>query len=68
MSEMKPIFKEGEKEHIILVYDKSTINDNDYLHDFWLKADEHVLKKKTQGCLQMTVRLHLPTIWEFGSD
>jgi hypothetical protein len=54
MSEMKPILKEGEKEHIVLVHDESTINDNDYQHDFWLKADEHVLKKKTRGRLQMT--------------
>lgn len=53
MTETKPILKEGEKEHIILVHDESTINDNDYPCDFWLKADEHILKKKSQGHLQM---------------
>ena len=49
MTETKPILKEGEKEHIILVHDESTINDNDYPCDFWLKADEHVLKKKVEA-------------------
>jgi len=53
MSEIKPILKEGKKEHIVLVHDESMTNDNDYQRDFWLKADEHVLKKKTRGCLQM---------------
>jgi hypothetical protein len=53
MSEMKPILKEGEKEHIVLVHGQSMINNNDYQHDFWLKADEHVLKRKTWGHLQM---------------
>jgi hypothetical protein len=69
MPETNPILKEGKKEHIVLVHDESMINDNDSQHNFWLKADEHVLKKKKNSRSPANdIRLHLPAIWEFGSD
>ena len=54
MAETRPILNEGEKEHITVFHDESTIHGNEYQHDFWLKANEHVLKKKSCGRLQMT--------------
>lgn len=48
-----PDLQDGEKEHIIIFQDESTVHANDYQSDMWHKEGEQVLKSKSRGRLEM---------------
>lgn len=54
MAEVLPNLKEGEKEHVVVVQDESSLGTNDYKNvSYWLKPGEQVLKKKDRGRTMM---------------
>jgi hypothetical protein len=44
-----PTLAPGEKEHVVLDQDETTIHTNDYPRRMWLKGDQQPLKKKGNG-------------------